>query len=462
MSTPRHQPSMLAINEESPGQGGKVQEPEQGREEESVQGTRGGSLLSEEEQKEKRQKEKRQKEESQKIRFAWWIVGILWICKGLALLVDYLTGTGCEDVVAAVLVYMVLLVWAITLAIKKIPRLLTCLVCLEPITFILYISLIFDDINNGFDGRNTFYTIKGVLSVFALGFGYVNLYTMRPLLQKLYGGDKVADQLAENLSKKMVAGLPAVLYLAMRMVSSIVTDHYIKEKLCGENGYITGAVPTEASAHDGLNWKRFSNCTNSEQFERHYKKIPREPIEIVIHNQYNEYIAHELQRTVAYFQILELSVTILSWEILLKRLWNLNFKTFVACQWKCFEFVLVVLASLRIGVTLFLSILTYHMFDDHRTYLWYQEASVYAILGLYILFFILMLVMVQFAWSRVPTPAQRSGPPHTELTSVSSGNTSAPNCASAIRNDLKNRGKRPSASPRSLAHLQPSNSWGMS
>ena len=61
MSTPRHQPSMLTINEESPGQGGKVQEPEQGREEESVQGTRGGSLLSEEEQKEKRQKEKRQR-----------------------------------------------------------------------------------------------------------------------------------------------------------------------------------------------------------------------------------------------------------------------------------------------------------------------------------------------------------------------------------------------------------------
>ena len=84
MSTPKHQPSMLAINEESPGQGGKVQEPEQGREEESVQGTRGGSLLSEEEQKEKRQKEKRQKEESQKIRFAWWIVGCCvkcWCCR---------------------------------------------------------------------------------------------------------------------------------------------------------------------------------------------------------------------------------------------------------------------------------------------------------------------------------------------------------------------------------------------
>ena len=162
----------------------------------------------------------------QLVNFAIFIATLLWLLKGLALLVDYLTGTGCEDLVAAILVHMVLLLWGITLPVKKLPWLLTLFICFAPITFILYLLMILEVAKNGF-GNSTdlhgsnFRTTRAILSVTALLLGYSNLIGMRQLLHMQYKHEITKHRLARKLSVKLFMACSAMLILATRMISSI-------------------------------------------------------------------------------------------------------------------------------------------------------------------------------------------------------------------------------------------------
>ena len=138
--------------------------------------------------------------------------------------------------------------------------------------------------------------------------------SMTTTLQHTYAAD--IHGLSARLSAKIIAGLPVVCYLAMTSMSATMSWKYILDDLCH---YVPGAYWDKNYTHrESIVNGRWMNCTDSEQFDRYYPDTPNTVNEVMLEQEMNAYVANELKLWVALFQMVELTMLLLTSQVLLR------------------------------------------------------------------------------------------------------------------------------------------------
>ena len=205
--------------------------------------------------------------------------------------------------------------------------------------------------NRFIDGFLMFSIIAGMVLVYWL------LKSMRTTLQHTYAAD--IHGLSARLSAKIIAGLPVLCYLAMTMMSAVLSFKYILDDLCH---YVPGAYwDKNYTRRESIVKGQWMNCTDSEQFDRYYPDTPNTVNEVMLEQEMDAYVANSLKIMVALFQMVELSILLLTSQVLL-RVCRLTVNDILSLRVSGWELALSVATLVRVAAIMVMGGLNLEMF----------------------------------------------------------------------------------------------------
>ena len=347
-------------------------------------------------------------------RFATSLLLVMVLLKGAFWLIDLGTGYAFEQVGAAVDGYLLLLMWASTLPLhsrcpgqcpKWCPTWQLNIAFLLPLTVAVYIVQIVTRLGDSINEKDgdVLFLAKSFLSPVFMIFLYWVLVKMKQALRMIYG-DGIFD-LSARLTGRLIAGLPLVGFLSLSMISAIIAEKQSFDTMCT---HILGAKPeATAGVRNSIQKKLSENCTNNELYKRfEHKSIEPTTIkEVLISQEMDKVAENHVHATVAFFHLVEFTVTLLTLQVLL-RLRRFTIKDVLYWRVTGKEFALSLVTVLRIGVTVSMGAIKMDLewiyVDDgeskpkkSRNPNLVEDVFVITILVLYILAFFLMCLLVR-------------------------------------------------------------------
>ena len=180
---------------------------------------------------------------------------------------------------------------------------------------------------------------------------------MTTTLKHTYAAD--IHGLSARLSTKIIAGLPILCYLGMNMISSEFASKYIKDDLCH---YVPGAYwDKNYTSRTSMVNGRWMNCTDDEQFDRYYPDTPKTVNEVMMEQEMNAYVANDLKYVVSFFQMLELTILLMTSQVLL-RVCRLTVNDILSLRVSGWELSLSIVTLIRVASIMVLGGLNLEMF----------------------------------------------------------------------------------------------------
>ena len=180
---------------------------------------------------------------------------------------------------------------------------------------------------------------------------------MTTTLKHTYAAD--IHGLSARLSTKIIAGLPILCYLGMNMISSQFARKYIMDDLCH---YVPGAYwdknDTSRTRMVNGGWM---NCTTDEQLDRYYPDTPKTVNEVMMEQEMNAYVANQLKDFVSAFQMLELTILLLTSQVLL-RVCRLTVNDILSLRVSGWELSLSIVTLIRVASIMVMGGLNLEMF----------------------------------------------------------------------------------------------------
>lgn len=319
----------------------------------------------------------------QKRNFGTGVVVVMFMLQVVEYVVEWYTGISFGTVVFAVDLYLLVLVWASTLALKSTWQLIIGVM-------LSFLDLLFINFFVYIDTRNAFGWFIQFVNIAAMVLLYWLLKSMRTTLQHTYAD---IHGLSARLSAKIIAGLPILCYLAMTAISARLSRKYILDDLCH---YVPGAYwDKNYTSRKSIVQGQWMNCTGSEQFDRYYPDTPNTVNEVVLEQEMTSYVANGLKYTVANNQIVELSLLLLTSQVLL-RVCRLTVNDILSLRVSGWELALSVATLVRLAAIMVAGGLNLEMFkmSDYRNVL---EGLFVLILSLYIVANAIVIKLVRDA-----------------------------------------------------------------
>tara|TARA_B100000965_G_scaffold399327_1_gene419085 strand:+ start:3325 stop:4644 length:1320 start_codon:yes stop_codon:yes gene_type:complete len=285
----------------------------------------------------------------QKENFASGVLLVMLMLQVAAGLIKWYTGIGLINVVMVVNYYLLMLVWASTLPIKSTWQ-LKIGNALPPFLLIMNYLIHIDLLSIG-DWFVLFLIVPSIV------LAYRFFISMTTTLKHTYAAD--IHGLSARLSTKIIAGLPILCYLGMNMISSEFASKYIKDDLCH---YVPGAYwDKNYTSRTRMVNGRWMNCTDSEQFDRYYPDTPNTVNEVMLEQEMNAYVANQLKWFVAQFQMLELTILLLTSQVLL-RVCRLTVNDILSLRVSGWELSLSIVTLIRVASIMVMGGLNLEMF----------------------------------------------------------------------------------------------------
>ena len=291
----------------------------------------------------------------QKENFASGVLLVMLMLQVAAGLIRWYTGIYLIFLVAGMNYYLLMLVWASTLPIKSTWQ-LKIGNALPPFLLIMN-QLIYIDL----------LLIGAWFALFLLVVGIVLVYlffiSMTTTLKHTYAAD--IHGLSARLSTKIIAGLPILCYLGMNTISAGFARKYIEEDLCH---YVPGAYwDKNYTSRTSMVNGEWMNCTDDEQFDRYYPDTPKTVNEVMMEQEMNAYVANDLKYGVSFFQMLELTILLLTSQVLL-RVCRLTVNDILSLRVSGWELSLSIVTLIRVASIMVLGGLNLEMFkfSDYR------------------------------------------------------------------------------------------------
>eukprot|EP00944_MAST-04C_sp_MAST-4C-sp1_P002601 g2601.t1 len=320
----------------------------------------------------------------QKRNFATGVLVVMFMLQVAAWLVEWYTAIYVGMVVATVDFYLWVLVWASTLPLKSTWQLI--LGVMLPFLNIFFIDFfVYIDTRNAFGWFTQFCFLAGMV------LGYWLLKSMKTTLQHTYAAD--IHGLSARLSAKIIVGLPILCYLAMTTMSARLSRKYIMDDLCH---YVPGAYWDKNHTHRKSILKgQWMNCTDSEQFDRYYPDTPKTVNEVMLEQEMNAYVANDLKEIAAALQIVELTVLLLTSQVLL-RVCRLTVNDILSLRVSGWELSLSVATLIRLAAIMVRGGLNLEMFtmSDYRSI---RDGLTVLIVSLVIVAFAIIIKLVRDA-----------------------------------------------------------------
>ena len=310
----------------------------------------------------------------QKENFASGVLLVMLMLQVAAGLIRWYTGIYLILVVMGMNYYLLMLVWASTLPLKstwqlKIGNALPPF--LEIMDYLIRIDLL-----SIVDWFGLFLLV--VISVLF----YRLFISMTTTLKHTYAAD--IHGLSARLSTKIIAGLPILCYLGMNMISSRFARKYIMDDLCH---YVPGAYwDKNYTSRTSMVNGRWMNCTDDEQFDRYYPDTPKTVNEVMMEQEMNAYVANNLKYWVSLFQMAELTILLLTSQVLL-RVCRLTVNDILSLRVSGWELSLSIVTLIRVASIMVMGGLNLEMF----------KFSDYLNIFLGFFFFIFILIVVAIA-----------------------------------------------------------------
>ena len=310
----------------------------------------------------------------QKENFASGVLLVMLMLQVAAGLIRWYTGIYLINVVTGMNFYLLMLVWASTLPLKSTWQ-LKIGNALPPFLLIMDL-LIYIDLLSIVEWFRLFLTVVIVVLFYRL------FISMTTTLKHTYAAD--IHGLSARLSTKIIAGLPILCYLGMNMISTEFARKYIMDDLCH---YVPGAYwDKNYTFRDTMVNGRWMNCTDSKQLDRYYPDTPKTVNEVMMEQEMNAYVANDLKYWVFIFQMVELTILLLTSQVLL-RVCRLTVNDILSLRVSGWELSLSIVTLIRVASIMVMGGLNLEMFkfSDYLDIFW----------GL--LFFILILIAVAIA-----------------------------------------------------------------
>ena len=291
----------------------------------------------------------------QKENFASGVLLVMLMLQVAAGLIRWYTAIYLSDVVVVVNYYLLMLVWASTLPLKstwqlKIGNAL-------PLFLVIMNQLIRIDLLLIVDWFGLFLIVVIVVLFYRL------FVSMTTTLKHTYAAD--IHGLSARLSTKIIAGLPILCYLGMNMISSRFARKYIMDDLCH---YVPGAYwDKNYTRRTSMVNGRWMNCTDSKQLDRYYPDTPKTVNEVMMEQEMNAYVANNLKYYVSLFQMVELTILLLTSQVLL-RVCRLTVNDILSLRVSGWELSLSIISLIRVASIMVLGGLNLEMFkfSDYR------------------------------------------------------------------------------------------------
>ena len=310
----------------------------------------------------------------QKENFASGVLLVMFVLQVVAGLIRWYTDIYLFEVVVAINYYLLMLVWASTLPIKSTWQLKVGN-ALPP--FLLIMDLLIR-----IDLLSIVVLFLFFLLVVIVVLAYRLFISMTTTLKHTYAAD--IHGLSARLSTKIIAGLPILCYLGMNMISSQFARKYIKDDLCH---YVPGAYwDKNYTSRTSMVNGRWMNCTDSKQLDRYYPDTPKTVNEVMMEQEMNAYVANESKYLVSFLQMLELSILLLTSQVLL-RVCRLTVNDILSLRVSGWELSLSIVTLIRVASIMVFGGLNLEMFkfSDYMNIFWR------------FLYFIFILIVVALA-----------------------------------------------------------------
>ena len=191
--------------------------------------------------------------------------------------------------------------------------------------------------------------------------------SMTATLKHTYAAD--IHGLSARLSTKIIAGLPILCYLGMNMISSQFARKYIMDDLCH---YVPGAYwDKNYTRRTSMVNGRWMNCTDSKQLDRYYPDTPKTVNEVMMEQEMNAYVANISKYWVSGFQMLELTILLLTSQVLL-RVCRLTVNDILSLRVSGWELSLSIVTLIRVASIMVMGGLNLEMFkfSDYANIFW--------------------------------------------------------------------------------------------
>ena len=273
----------------------------------------------------------------------------MFVLQVAAGLIRWYTGIYLINVVIGMNYYLLMLVWASTLPIKSTWQLKignALVPFLGIMDYLIHIDLLL--IGEWFEL---------FLIVVIVVLGYRLFVSMTTTLKHTYAAD--IHGLSARLSTKIIAGLPILCYLGMNMISSRFASKYIEDDLCH---YVPGAYwDKNYTRRTSMVNGRWMNCTDDEQFDRYYPDTPKTVNEVMMEQEMNAYVANNLKYFVSLFQMAELTILLLTSQVLL-RVCRLTINDILSLRVSGWELSLSIVTLIRVASIMVMGGLNLEMF----------------------------------------------------------------------------------------------------
>ena len=285
----------------------------------------------------------------QKENFASGVLLVMLMLQVAAGLIRWYTGIYLINVVMVMNYYLLMLVWASTLPIKSTWQ-LKIGNALPPFLGIMH-DLIHIDLLS-IIGSFVFFLLVVVVVL-----AYRLFISMTTTLKHTYAAD--IHGLSARLSTKIIAGLPILCYLGMNMISSRFARKYIMDDLCH---YVPGAYwDKNYTFRTSMVNGKWMNCTDDEQFDRYYPDTPKTVNEVMMEQEMNAYVANDLKYFVSILQMLELTILLLTSQVLL-RVCRLTVNDILSLRVSGWELSLSIVTLIRVASIMVMGGLNLEMF----------------------------------------------------------------------------------------------------
>ena len=291
----------------------------------------------------------------QKENFASGVLLVMLMLQVAAGLIRWYTGIYLIVVVMGMNYYLLMLVWASTLPLKSTWQ-LKIGNALPPFLVIMD-DLIHIDLLSIVEWFALFLLVVVVVLAYRL------FVSMTTTLKHTYAAD--IHGLSARLSTKIIAGLPILCYLGMNIISSRFARKYIMDDLCH---YVPGAYwDKNYTRRTSMVNGRWMNCTDDEQFDRYYPDTPKTVNEVMMEQEMNAYVANDLKYGVSFFQMLELTILLLTSQVLL-RVCRLTVNDILSLRVSGWELSLSIVTLIRVASIMVMGGLNLEMFkfSDYR------------------------------------------------------------------------------------------------
>ena len=286
----------------------------------------------------------------QKRNFAMGVLVVMFMLQVAAWLIRWYTRIPFALVVAAVNLYLLVLVWASTLPLKSTWQ-------LKIGVMLPFLIVFFIDFFVFIDTRSALGWFLQFMGIGFMVLGYWLLKSMKTTLQHTYAAD--IHGLSARLSAKIIAGLPILCYLAMTVTSAEMSFKYILDDLCH---YVPGAYwDKNYTRRESIVKGRWMNCTDSEQIDRYYPDTPKTVNEVMLAQEMDAYVANYSKGIVALLQMLELSNLLLTSQVLL-RVCRLTVNDILSLRVSGWELALSVATLVRVAAIMVMGGLNLEMF----------------------------------------------------------------------------------------------------